>query len=477
MSADTAWLPRVGWFLSGQAVSLLGSSIVAYAIVWHVALATHDAVSFAVVAFAATVPQGLMSLVGGVWADRYSRKALVIGADVVVALVTVGLAVALLSGYESIWLITAALVLRGMSGGVQVPAVAAILPSITPREHLLRVNSVFGSVNAAVLLVVPAVAALVLVVWQMGWILLVDVVTAAIAVAILAAIKIPATPKAPESGEDGSSASPGGGDGGDGSSVSPGGGDSGDGSSVLLGPAPLAQLRETAGTVPTVSAPAAQLRETAGTVPTVSVVSADKGGGMGVAWRFVLGHPGLRRTGWLVLVMYGLIMPTASLAPIVVVQLFGDSTVLLAAVEIAYMGAFIVGGLVLAAWGGMKNRMTLMLVVTAAWAAFTVAQGVAPWALLYVVLWVPWGLVGPGLITVSTTVMQEETPPHLVGRVMGLLQLVGLLVMPVVLLAIAPVVTVVGPRVVLVVSGVAALVATAVLARGAPLLLAPQKTE
>jgi len=407
-------------------VSLIGSSVVAYAVVWHVALTTHDVVGFTVVAFAAMVPQGLMSLVGGVWADRFSRKALVIGADAVVALVTVALAVAVLSGNESLWLLTGALVLRGIGGGVQVPAVAAILPSITPAKHLLRVNSVFGSVQAAVLLVVPAVAAVLLVVWDMGWILFVDVATAAVAIAILAVLTVPPTAQAP---------------------------------AVLPDTAPAADEPAGLGT-----ATAAGQAHAPGAA-----------GGMGPAWRFVLSHPGLRRTGWLVLVMTGLVMPGAMLAPVVVVRLYGDSTVLLAAVEIGYAGAFIVGGLILAAWGGMKNRMTMMLVVTAAWAGFTVMQGVVPWALVYVALWIPWGLVGPGLVTVSTTVMQQETPAHLLGRVMGLLQVVMLLVTPVVLLAVAPLVAVVEPRAFLVVSGVAGLVATAVLARRAPPLFAPDE--
>ncbi|MCL2090708.1 MAG: MFS transporter [Micrococcales bacterium] len=413
---DGPWLPRVVWFLAGQAVSLFGSSVVAYAIVWHVALETRNAVSYAVVAFAAMVPQGLMSLVGGVWADRYDRKALVIAADAAIAVITVGLAWLLLSGHESLWLITAALVLRGIGGGVQTPAVGAILPSITPEKHLLRVNSAFGSVQSAVYLVAPAVAAVVLVVWEMGAILLVDVATAAVAIAVLAVLRIPATPKAPVV------------------DVEP------DDGPTEPGPEPPST-------------------------------------GLGAAWRFVLGHPGLRRALALGIVVFALVMPMAMAAPIVVVKLFGDATWMLAAVEIGYSGALILGGVVLAAWGGWRNRMTMIIVATAAWAVFTVAQGLTPWALLYLALWIPFGLVGPALTAVPVTVMQEETPPHLIGRVMGLMQTVLLLVSPVVLLVLAPLLEVVSPRVVLVVTGVAALVATARLARQAPPLMAPDEPD
>ncbi len=407
-SEDRPWLPRVVWFLAGQAVSLFGSSVVAYAIIWHIALETRNAVSFAVVAFAAMVPQGLMSLVGGVWADRYDRKTLVIAADAAIAVITVGLAWVLLSGHASVWLIAAALVLRGVGGGIQTPAVGAILPSITPARHLLRVNSAFGSVQSAVLLVSPAVAAVVLAVWQMGAILLVDVVTAAAAIAILAVLSIPATPNA---------------------AAAAGTGD-----------------------------------------PAV-------GTGLRAAWSFVLGHPGLRRTLILGVVVFALIMPLALAAPIVVVTLFGDATWMLAAVEIGYSGAMILGGVVLAAWGGWRNRMTTMIAATAAWGVLTVAQGLTSWALLYLALWIPFGLVSPALTAVPITVVQEETPPHLVGRVLGMMQTALFLVSPVVLLALGPLLDTVSPRVVLVATGVAALVATALLARRAPALMAPERVE
>lgn len=418
---DRPWLPRVVWFLSGQAVSLFGSSVVAYAIIWHIALETRSAVSFAVVAFAAMVPQGLMSLVGGVWADRYNRKALVIAADAAIAVITVGLAWVLLSGNESVWLITAALVLRGLGGGIQTPAVGAILPSITPERHLLRVNSAFGSVQSAVLLVAPAVAAVVLVVWEMGAILLVDVVTAAGAIAILAVLRIPATRKGSTLHTD---------------------------TAADLEPAGFDHPVDTGST------------ELLGT-------------GLPAACRFVLGHPGLRRTLALAIVVLALVMPLAMAAPIVVVKLFGDATWMLATIEIGYSGAVILGGTILAAWGGWRNRMTMMLVAAAAWAVFTVAQGLAPWALLYLALWVPFGLVSPALTAVPVTVLQEETPPHLIGRVMGLMQTVMLLVSPAVLLVLGPLLEAVSPRVVLVATGTAALVATALLARQAPPLMAP----
>ncbi|MCL2454984.1 MAG: MFS transporter [Micrococcales bacterium] len=414
---EQRWVPRVAWFLTGQAVSLFGSGVVGFAIIWHVALDTRSATSFVIVSFVATAPQGLMSLVGGLWADRYNRKALVIGADAAIAVITVALAWLMLSGQDSLWLIAGALLLRALGGGIQVPTVAAILPSITPERHLLRVNSIFGSVQSAVYLAAPAVAAVLLSVWEIGWILLVDVVTALIAIVILALIAVPATPKVP------------------------------------------------------VRAPASG----------AGAGSADDEkparGGMSEAVRFVRNHPGLHRTMLLAVVVAALIMPGGWAIPIIVVKLFGDSLWMLASAEIGYSGAVIVGGLILAAWGGLRNRMTMMLLATGAWAVFTIAQGLAPWALLYIALWIPWGLVSPALMAVSLTVLQEETPPHLLGRVMGLLQVVFLLVVSFVLLPLGPLMDAVSPRWVLVVGGVLALLATFLLARKAPPLMAPPKAE
>ena len=80
--------PSVGWrkkshyylFLV-QAITLFGSSIVQMAIIWQVALETSSGLWVTLLTLSSTIPQTILSFFGGVWADRYSRKRLIILAD------------------------------------------------------------------------------------------------------------------------------------------------------------------------------------------------------------------------------------------------------------------------------------------------------------------------------------------------------------------------------------------------------------
>ncbi|MGF7011887.1 MFS family permease [Lachnospiraceae bacterium PF1-22] len=86
------WKRNAALFITSQGVTLFGSSIVQMAIIWKVALETSSGLWVTLLTLAATIPQTVISLLGGVWADRYPRKRLIIMADGGIAAVTLMLA-------------------------------------------------------------------------------------------------------------------------------------------------------------------------------------------------------------------------------------------------------------------------------------------------------------------------------------------------------------------------------------------------
>ena len=96
------WQGRAALFLVSQNLSLFGSSVAAYAIIWHITMTTSSGLWMMLSTLCAMVPQVLVSLFGGVLADRYNRKVLVMLSDGFIALVTLGLALALRSGYAGL---------------------------------------------------------------------------------------------------------------------------------------------------------------------------------------------------------------------------------------------------------------------------------------------------------------------------------------------------------------------------------------
>ncbi|WP_449241007.1 MFS transporter [Desulfoscipio gibsoniae] len=193
------WKKNTVIFLAGQSLSLFGTSLVQYAILWYITLNTQSGVMMTIYIICGFLPTFFLSPFAGVWADRYNRKLIIMLSDSIIALSTLFLAVLFLMGYDALWLLFLMGAVRATGSGVQTPAVGAFLPQIVPQEQLTRVNGIMGSIQAAVALVSPMVSGALLTVASIEAIFFIDVVTAAIAVlALLLFLQVPVHAKALE---------------------------------------------------------------------------------------------------------------------------------------------------------------------------------------------------------------------------------------------------------------------------------------
>lgn len=190
------WRKKTALFLSSQSLSLFGSNVVQYAIIWYVTITTHSGVVLTISTLSAFLPQIVISLFAGVWADRYHRKFLIIAADVLTAVSTLILAVLFLLGYQELWLIFLVSGIRSVGAGIQSPAVNALLPQIVPTDRLLKVNSVNGTIQPFIMIAAPLVSGAMLSFSRLEAIFFVDVVTAILAVTLLLILRVPAHQKA-----------------------------------------------------------------------------------------------------------------------------------------------------------------------------------------------------------------------------------------------------------------------------------------
>lgn len=193
------WLKNIILFLSSQTISLFGSSLVQYAIMWYITLTTDSGVMMTLYIICGFIPTFLLSPVAGVWADRYNRKMLIILADGLIAIATLILAILFLMGFDAIWLLFVMAAIRAFGTGIQTPAVGAILPQIVPKDKLTKVNGANGSIQAVIMFVSPMASAALLAMTSIEIIFFIDVITAAIAiVTLLAFLKISVHEKAAE---------------------------------------------------------------------------------------------------------------------------------------------------------------------------------------------------------------------------------------------------------------------------------------
>ncbi|MFS0575064.1 MFS transporter [Sporosarcina sp. 179-K 3D1 HS] len=192
------WLKNIILFLSSQTISLFGSSLVQYAIMWHITLTTKSGLMMTLFIICGFIPTFILSPVAGVWADRYNRKILIIVADGLIALATLVLAILFLLGFNAIWLLFVMAAVRAFGAGIQMPAVGAILPQIVPKDKLTKVNGANGSIQALIMFISPMVSAALLGLTSLEIIFFIDVITAAIAIITLLALKISVHEKASE---------------------------------------------------------------------------------------------------------------------------------------------------------------------------------------------------------------------------------------------------------------------------------------
>jgi DHA3 family macrolide efflux protein-like MFS transporter len=170
--------------------------LVQYALLWHLTLTTKSGVVLALAAVFGFLPQAVVSIFAGVWADRVNRKVMIILSDSTIALATLVLAFFMLSGVDDLWLIFLVMAVRSVGAGIQMPAISALIPQIVPTDKLMRVNGINSSVQSSLLIIGPVAAAGIYSTLSLAAILFVDVVTAVIGLSLLATIAVPTLSRA-----------------------------------------------------------------------------------------------------------------------------------------------------------------------------------------------------------------------------------------------------------------------------------------
>ena len=193
-SQQPDWKTRTVLFLVSQCITLFGSTLVQMAIVWYVTMQTASGSWVAAFTICSYLPQFLISFPGGVWADQVHRKALIIGADAGIAVVTLVMMLAIphISSEQSLLygLLIMSLI-RSLGAGIQTPAVNAVIPQLVPEDQLMRYNGINATMQSIVLFAAPAAAGVIFSVSTLNTTLLVDILTAALGIGILACIPLP----------------------------------------------------------------------------------------------------------------------------------------------------------------------------------------------------------------------------------------------------------------------------------------------
>lgn len=361
------WMKNIILFLASQTISLFGSSLVQYAIMWYITLETQSGIMMTVSIICGFLPSFFLSPFAGVWADRYNRKRLIILSDSLIAAATFILAVFFILGYDSIWMLFVVTTIRAIGSGIQSPAVNAFLPSLVPEDKLTKVNGVNGSIQAFVMLLSPMLSGALLSVATIEAIFFIDVVTALLAVVIL-----------------------------------------------------LVFLREQEHTSSISNEPVSYFQDLKKGIDYINKNAYLKYFFLFSGCFFILAGP------------------VAFLTPLQVARSFGDDVWRLTAIEVTFSIGMMAGGIIMASWGGFKNRVHTMTLSSFVMGACTFLLGIISFFGLYMFIMGVFGLAMPFFNTPSTVLLQEKAEEQYLGRVFGVFGMIASFMVPLSMLIFGP---------------------------------------
>lgn len=201
MEQSPTWKRRTILFFISQGITLFGSMLVQFAIVWYVTLKTASGAWVAALTVCSFLPQTLISFVSGAWADRYSKKMLIIVSDTVIALATLALALLFPLIREDANVMLALLVvsaIRSIGSGVQLPAVNATTPMLVPEDQLMRFNGINATLQSIIQFTAPAASGALLTLGGLRATLFIDIATAVVGIGLLSCIALPRMQQQPE---------------------------------------------------------------------------------------------------------------------------------------------------------------------------------------------------------------------------------------------------------------------------------------
>jgi MFS transporter, DHA3 family, macrolide efflux protein len=185
------WKRTFAIIWTGQLFSTLSSAVVGYAVMFWLSLKTGSAEVLAYAIIASLLPQLLLGLFTGVFIDRWNRKLIMILADLFIASCTLVIAVLFYTGETRISYFYLLLALRSAGSAFHLPAMQASVPLLAPEDQLMRISGINNIIQSVSTIAGPALAALLISLLDLTWVLMIDVAGAVIAVISLLMVYIP----------------------------------------------------------------------------------------------------------------------------------------------------------------------------------------------------------------------------------------------------------------------------------------------
>ena len=188
------------WF--GQIISLLGTSMTGFGQTIWAYEQTGQATALAMIGFFYVTPMVVLSPVAGAIVDRGNRKLMMMVSDLAAGVATIGILILYTTGNLQIWHLFISAVVAGTFQTFQWPAFSAAITLMLPKEQYGRANGLLELADTSANIFAPLLAGALLALVGFGGILIIDVVTFAVAIGALLFVQVP-QPERTEAGRRG----------------------------------------------------------------------------------------------------------------------------------------------------------------------------------------------------------------------------------------------------------------------------------
>lgn len=176
---------------TAQAFSLLGSELVQFTLIWWLTMQTGSATVLAIASAMGLLPQVFIGPFAGALVDRFDRCRVMQVADGLVAAATLVLIILFTSEIAQPWHVYTAMFVRSLGSAFHWPAIQASTTLLVPKKHLARIAGLNQSLEGLGRILMPPLGALLIGLLPIQGVLLIDIVTAVLAISILFFIRIP----------------------------------------------------------------------------------------------------------------------------------------------------------------------------------------------------------------------------------------------------------------------------------------------
>jgi DHA3 family macrolide efflux protein-like MFS transporter len=175
----------------GQLVSVIGTSLTGFGLQIWVYTETGSVTALAIASLFFALPSTLISPFAGALVDRWDRRRVMLGADALAGVATLIIAGLYVADSLAVWHVYALVGVGAIGNAFQAPAWLASIPLLVPKNQLGRANGLVQLNDGLALVVAPALAGAILVIFGLGGILLTDVATFLVAVGTLMMVRFP----------------------------------------------------------------------------------------------------------------------------------------------------------------------------------------------------------------------------------------------------------------------------------------------